>query len=171
MKLRCTRSLAPGYTVGNTYPVVEEYIEAYLVINDLGGDSTVPLDGGIWGFEIVENIHNRPHLSINGGDMSENTEQAPHFGDKLHIQGITHVFVRIDDDDDWVLVDQGGDLTYHIQEEIDEYRPDPIQQLREKIMEDFRRTSLDEAYTNEGSTLIMSGKDLVDFIVENLKGW
>lgn len=97
-------------------------------------------------------------------------KSEPKFGDVLHISGKPVVFIRVDFDGDCEVVNRVGDVDYVDLEQIDEYAPDPIQELRERILERWKGQSLYYAYDTEASRadVTVTVGDIIGFVIENL---
>ena len=161
MKLKCVRAEIPGFTEDHIYEVSGVEFEIYYFVkNDMGQNVSVPLDGALWEFEIVQE-----------GEQDMQQKSGPKFGDIVHVNGNKYLFILIDEDGDYKLVGSEGE-TYYVQwEEIDEYKPDPEQELRQRILNDWCSQSLDLAFDTEVCRVECSVGQMIDFIVEHKDKW
>lgn len=101
-------------------------------------------------------------------EKPETTQDAPVFGDVLHINGEPFVFIKSSSGHYYTTVNQEGVVRECDAEVFDEYTPDPIQELRKRILERWKGQSLYHAYDTEASRADVFVGDIIEFVIENL---
>lgn len=129
----------------------EEWINA-----DLNGDEIGPLSG-----MIPRPQTNRHHLSTSG-----DVKSGPEWGEIVHFDG--DEFVVIDSDElekGFIEVADRQGITQHLPiNGLEEYKPDPTQQLRHQILEDWQKQGLDFAHDDLTSKARLG--QFVEFMVK-----
>jgi len=99
--------------------------------------------------------------------MANNTE--PKFGDILHIDGAPYIFVcEVFNPSGYKVVCKAGMLHCKSRHQFDEYAPDPVQEQRDRILKRWKNKAMENSLDTESSTVSLSMKELIDFVVENL---
>ena len=164
-QVKYVKCISPGkgvdyITAGRVYEVTmvdENACEGYSDTGDLMYIYLPDSSHGV--FEVLENYQE---------DSMSTKKAEPKFGDILHINGNTRVYLSTYGHNSHKLASEDGQIHIVNLEQVDEYAPDPTQELRERILERWKRKSLDNAHDTEACIVEMRGNDLVDFVIENL---
>lgn len=171
MKLKCiyVRDCGDIFTEGRVYDAEHSglFTNQFRLTNDKDLTSHVPLNGALWGFQIIQEDYEEPADTQNQAQESSEKPQ-PKFGEILHIKGHPYVFIRIDSDGDWVVYDETEEVEFCRAETFDEFRPSPHQEQRERILKRWKGKSLEQAHDTEVCIAEMRVSDLIDFVQENI---
>lgn len=163
--LKCiyVKTFGDMFTVGKIYKASPDdfFSGQYLLTNDLGAMSQVPLEGAAWGFEIIEDEQEK---FVSGTDVQE-----PKFGDILHINGEPFVFIRSSTEGHtWYTANTEGVIRDCDKEVFDEYAPNPYQEQRERILKRWKQRTLDNSHDEPHEFVEIRLSDLIDFVQENI---
>jgi len=104
-----------------------------------------------------------PKSQLRSQELSE-----PKFGDLLNGNGVCYVFIRVDNNGDCMVIDDKGNFVFASLDFFDEYKPDPAQELRNRILARWQSKTLDSAFDTEVCIVEMRMGDLINFVIENL---
>ena len=95
-------------------------------------------------------------------------KSTPALGDVLHYNGEQVVYLsNLHSGCHLVSFENGVALEVTL-DELDEYKPNETQELRNRILERWQRKSLDNSHDTEVCIAEMRVSDLIDFVVDNL---
>lgn len=173
----CPRSLGCFREVADVIGEEAAEIELQRVIDypkDLiGEDSNESLTGCFYWDDTPQG--SRFWIDISNGKIPEtydvnqkSTQDSPALGDVLHYNGGQVVYLsNLHSGCHLVSFENGITLEVTL-DDLDEYKPNETQELRNRILERYQRKSLDNAWDTFVCRVDMSVSDLIDFVVDNL---
>ena len=161
MKLKCVGSSHyDRFVIGDEYNVLSQDGRFYEIRDKDGFVTEVTLDGAIWQFEIVQE-----------DDQDMQQKSGPKFGDIVHVDGEEAIYWYGLNQFHYIVKESKTNPVCVELHEIDEYKPDPEQELRQRILNDWCSQSLDLAFDTEICQVDCSVREMIDFIVKYKDKW
>jgi len=173
--LRCFREVAD--VIGEEAAEIELQRVIDYPENDIGNDvgerlincfcwHSTPQGTDFW--SSISNYEKPKNYDVSQKTAKVNTKDSPALGDVLHYNGEQVVYLsNLHSGCHLVSFENGVTLEVTL-DELDEYKPNETQELRNRVLERYQRKSLDNAWDTLVCRVDMSVSDLIDFVVDNL---